>query len=161
MMEQWRCYRTNVWMFTLVVLMTCSPWSWILIKSYFPLEKHIHHLRVARDRDILTRDPVNEDLTRGRHSQDIGEAWAEKRSRELGNLVQRRFHYLQHPANCSSAKKLVCDISQGRRGLGLQLHYLVHCLITAYATHRTLVVRDSGWAYSHTGWTAVFLPLRY
>lgn len=40
------------------------------------------------------------------------ERWRHKESEELSDLVQRRLHYLQHPEDCSTARKLVCRLNK-------------------------------------------------
>lgn len=47
---------------------------------------------------------------------------------------------LQHPADCSSARKLVCDLNKGC-GFGCQIHHAVHCLTHAVALNRTMVLK--------------------
>lgn len=44
-------------------------------------------------------------------------------------------------------------------GYGCQLHHAVYCLIVAYGTERTLILKSRGWRYSRPGWEKVFLPL--
>ncbi|XP_059164715.1 alpha-(1,6)-fucosyltransferase-like isoform X2 [Physella acuta] len=84
--------------------------------------------------------------------------WRLNQSKELGDLVQRRFHYLQNPVNCKAAKKLVCNLHKGC-GFGCQLHHITYCLIAAYAMERTLILDSKGWRYSSKGWESVFQPL--
>lgn len=38
--------------------------------------------------------------------------WREKEANDLSNLVQDRFHFLQNPKDCKSAKKLVCSLNK-------------------------------------------------
>lgn len=40
------------------------------------------------------------------------EQWRQQESEELSNLVQRRLHHLQNPADCSQARKLVCRLNK-------------------------------------------------
>lgn len=81
-----------------------------------------------------------------------------RESVELGNLVQRRLHYLQNPDGCATAKKLVCNLSKGC-GYGCQLHHVAYCLMVAYATERTLILESRGWRYASKGWESVFQPI--
>ena len=39
--------------------------------------------------------------------------------------------YVQNPADCGSARKVVCDLLMAC-GFGCAIHHLVLCLITAY-----------------------------
>ena len=79
-------------------------------------------------------------------------------SRKLGELLQRRLHYLQNPSNCSKAKKLVCNLSK-TCGFGCQIHHVTYCFIMAYATERTLLLTSRGWQYASEGWESAFMPL--
>ncbi|KAL3875017.1 hypothetical protein ACJMK2_037959 [Sinanodonta woodiana] len=91
-------------------------------------------------------------------SVDDMEEWRNNESRELGELVQRRFHYIQNPADCSKAKKIVCNLGKGC-GYGCQLHHVTYCLMMAYANKRTLILESKGWRYATGGWESVFQPL--
>ncbi|XP_046384162.1 alpha-(1,6)-fucosyltransferase [Ischnura elegans] len=85
-------------------------------------------------------------------------AWREMESLELSYLVQRRLHYLQNPPDCAAARKLLCNLNKGC-GYGCQVHHVVYCLIVAYGTKRTLVLRSKGWRYHKAGWEEVFHPV--
>lgn len=84
--------------------------------------------------------------------------WRIKEAEELSNIVQARLHYLQNPKDCSSARKLVCNLNKGC-GYGCQVHHAVYCFIVAYSTERTLILRSHNWRYAQKGWETVFLPL--
>ena len=56
----------------------------------------------------------------------------EKHSRDLGDWMQQKLASLQNPANCSSAKKLVCQLRNC--GATCQIHHVSYCLILALAT---------------------------
>lgn len=84
--------------------------------------------------------------------------WKEEVSTSLGDLMQRRLRYLQNPANCSQAKRMVCNVAK-TCGFGCQVHHIAYCFILAYATERMLVINSRGWQYSDHGWESVFLPL--
>ncbi|RUS68627.1 hypothetical protein EGW08_023611 [Elysia chlorotica] len=88
------------------------------------------------------------------------EQWREQKSKELGDLVQKRFTNIQNPSDCSSAKKIVCNLHKGC-GFGCQLHHVAYCLITAYALRRTLILESRGWRYAPKGWETVFEPLSH
>ncbi|XP_063427780.1 alpha-(1,6)-fucosyltransferase-like [Mytilus trossulus] len=92
------------------------------------------------------------------YDTDEMDKWREKEGKELGELVQKRLHYIQNPKDCSKAKKIVCNLSKGC-GYGCQLHHVTYCLITAYALERTMVLESKGWRYAAAGWETVFLPL--
>lgn len=86
------------------------------------------------------------------------EYFRHKEAKDLSDLVQKRFHFLQNPPDCSTAKKLVCKINKGC-GLGCQLHHIVYCFIMAYATERTLILKSKGWRYHKGGWEEIFMPV--
>ena len=59
-------------------------------------------------------------------SSDGFEEWRKRKSKELSDLVQARLHVLQNPANCSSARKLLCNLnSLPLCGYGCSLHHAV------------------------------------
>lgn len=76
----------------------------------------------------------------------------------LSDIVQKRLHYIQHPQDCNSARKLVCRLNKGC-GYGCQIHHVVYCFIMAYATERTLILKSDSWRYNRAGWEQVFRPL--
>ncbi|CAH1371450.1 hypothetical protein MTP99_012929 [Tenebrio molitor] len=84
--------------------------------------------------------------------------WREKEANDLSDLVQKRFHHLQNPANCKTAKKLICTLNKGC-GYGCQLHHAVYCFMVAYGTKRTLILKSKGWRYHKSGWDEVFKPV--
>ncbi len=84
--------------------------------------------------------------------------WKTVMSQELGELMQRRFQYLQNPPNCSTARKLICNFTNWC-GFACQVHHFSYCFIVAYATERMLVLNSQGWQYANEGWGSVFLPL--
>ncbi|XP_008558774.1 alpha-(1,6)-fucosyltransferase [Microplitis demolitor] len=89
---------------------------------------------------------------------DGHQQWREKESRDLSNLVQKRFWHLQNPSDCNSAKKLTCNLNKGC-GFGCQIHHLTYCFLVAYGTERTLILKSKGWRYQKDGWESVFKPL--
>lgn len=84
--------------------------------------------------------------------------WREQESKDLSDLVQRRIQYLQNPKDCSTAKKLICNLNKGC-GFGCQLHHAVYCFLVAYGTQRTLILKSKGWRYHKGGWEEVFKPV--
>uniref|UniRef100_A0A1A9ZI66 Alpha-(1,6)-fucosyltransferase n=1 Tax=Glossina pallidipes TaxID=7398 RepID=A0A1A9ZI66_GLOPL len=86
------------------------------------------------------------------------EVWRHEESQTLSDLVQKRLHYLQNPADCSKARKLVCKLEQFC-DYGCQLHHAVYCFIVAYATERTLILNSQHWGYKKYDWIDVFHPV--
>lgn len=84
--------------------------------------------------------------------------WRLKEAVELSDLVQRRIRYLQNPKDCEKSKKLLCNLNKGC-GYGCQLHHAVYCLLVAYGTQRTLILKSKGWRYNRAGWEQVFRPV--
>ncbi|KAK4887719.1 hypothetical protein RN001_003990 [Aquatica leii] len=84
--------------------------------------------------------------------------WRQKESADLSNIVQKRLQYLQHPADCKNAKKIVSTISYFC-GFGCQMHHLVHAMILAYGLERTLILESTDWPYHQGGWNKVFMPV--
>jgi glycoprotein 6-alpha-L-fucosyltransferase len=103
------------------------------------------------------KQSILNDLTDMKNS-DGYEYWRHKEANALSSLVQRRLSYLQNPADCNSARKLVCRLNKGC-GYGCQLHHVVYCFIMAYSTERTLVLKSKGWRYHKSGWEEVFKPI--
>lgn len=85
--------------------------------------------------------------------------WRDKEHESLSELVQNRLHRLQNPADCQTAKKLVCELNKGC-GYGCQVHHLLYCFLTAYGSKRTLIIDSKNWRYSPAkGWEGVFQPV--
>uniref|UniRef100_UPI00358F6366 alpha-(1,6)-fucosyltransferase isoform X2 n=1 Tax=Myxine glutinosa TaxID=7769 RepID=UPI00358F6366 len=89
---------------------------------------------------------------------DGRDEWRAREAQQLTEIVQKRLRLLQNPPDCSSARKLVCNINKGC-GFGCQLHHVVYCFMIAYGTHRTLVLESRGWRYNPYGFEKVFLPV--
>lgn len=86
-------------------------------------------------------------------------AWKKRTAIELARLVQKRFHYLQNPKDCNSARKLICDLSKPC-GYGCLIHHIGYCFILAYATQRTFILDSNSWYFAENkGWSSLFLPL--
>ncbi len=79
-------------------------------------------------------------------------------SNDLSTLMANRLHKLQNPANCETAKKLVCHVAKAC-GFGCQIHHVSYCFILAYASQRTLILDSTNWKYSPKGWNVVFKPI--
>ena len=85
--------------------------------------------------------------------------WKNKTAVQLGQLVQKRFHYLQNPKDCKTARKLICDLSKPC-GYGCLIHHIGYCFIVAYATERTMILQSDTWYFAENkGWNSVFAPL--
>lgn len=61
--------------------------------------------------------------------------WREKEANDLSDLVQKRFHHLQNPANCKTAKKLICTLNKVKildlmlkRSVMRKYTYILHVL---------------------------------
>ncbi|XP_025108895.1 alpha-(1,6)-fucosyltransferase-like isoform X3 [Pomacea canaliculata] len=89
---------------------------------------------------------------------DEDDEWRVSESKQLGDLVQRRLLVLQNPQNCSKAKIVVCNLGRPY-GFGSMLHEATMCLLTAYATHRTLVLTTNGWRFTPSTWDTFMMPL--
>ena len=108
--------------------------------------------------ELETREQaVLVDLEQLRASDGFDE-WREGESKALSALVQARLHHLQNPEDCSSARKLVCNLNKGC-GYGCQIHHAIYCFLVAYGTERTLILKSKGWRYNKKGFENVFLPL--
>ncbi|VDM44450.1 unnamed protein product [Toxocara canis] len=83
--------------------------------------------------------------------------WREAALADISAKMQSRLDQLQNPADCSSARALICQLNKGC-GFGCQLHHVAYCFIVAYGTNRTLIMLRDGrdWNYSKKGWTAAF-----
>ncbi|KAL0266815.1 UNVERIFIED_CONTAM: hypothetical protein PYX00_009258 [Menopon gallinae] len=85
-------------------------------------------------------------------------SWREAEAHSLAKELERRLKHLQNPKDCSTAKKIVCNLNKGC-GFGCQIHHAAYCLIVAYATKRTLILTSKGWRYHKNGWEDIFLPV--
>ncbi|CAL8087485.1 unnamed protein product [Orchesella dallaii] len=77
--------------------------------------------------------------------------------KELGRIVQKRIELLQNPTDCGKARKLLCSV-ETECGFGCTVHQVVYCLITAYATSRTLILKLKD-DHGEFSWNQLFLPL--
>ena len=62
---------------------------------------------------------------------DGHDQWRRTEAKDLSDLVQARLKYLQNPEDCSSARKLVCNLNKGC-GYGCQVHHAIYCFLVAY-----------------------------
>ncbi|KHN87329.1 Alpha-(1,6)-fucosyltransferase [Toxocara canis] len=88
--------------------------------------------------------------------------WREAALADISAKMQSRLDQLQNPADCSSARALICQLNKGC-GFGCQLHHVAYCFIVAYGTNRTLIMLRDGrdWNYSKKGWTAAFRVVQF
>ncbi|XP_047493138.1 alpha-(1,6)-fucosyltransferase-like [Penaeus chinensis] len=99
------------------------------------------------------------DLWRLRNESGL-HAWQKNEVEELSNLIQNRIYALQHPADCESAKKIVCNLPawpEGR-GIGSHLHHISYCFLASYGTQRTLIINEKPTNMDFSTGT-YFLPL--
>ena len=62
----------------------------------------------------------------------------------------------QNPKDCKTSKRLLCARQQPC-GVGCQIHWVMYCFTSAYATNRTLIIDESHLSdYSEEGWGSVF-----
>ena len=81
--------------------------------------------------DLETREQVVlHDLEKMKET-DGHDQWRQTEARDLSDLVQARLKHLQNPEDCSSAKKLVCNLNKGC-GYGCQIHHAIYCFLIAY-----------------------------
>lgn len=86
--------------------------------------------------------------------------WRWNSANSASDLVQRRLLQLQNPANCSTAKKLVCALDIDC-GFGCQYHHIMYCLVMAYANERTLILHPNSWRVRIKSkvWEDIFEPV--
>lgn len=92
------------------------------VKKYaddFPLDKREKDIDDAIKNIWEHKKSLMNDLDKLMDADGHGE-WREKESRELSDLVQRRFYHLQNPSDCNTAKKLTCSLNKGC-GFGCQV----------------------------------------
>ncbi|KAF6264821.1 hypothetical protein COO60DRAFT_22761 [Scenedesmus sp. NREL 46B-D3] len=85
------------------------------------------------------------------------QAWLRQ---EVTAAVFQALYDLQHPANCSSVRKLHCNFNKGC-GFGCELHHVVHCFATAVALNRTMLVHvhPTNYFKTATAWTDSLQPI--
>ncbi|VDP32892.1 unnamed protein product [Heligmosomoides polygyrus] len=80
--------------------------------------------------------------------------WRRQALQQVTDNLQRRLQNSQNPKRCDMAKFVVCDIPDAC-GFVCQLHHLVFCLMVAFASKRTLVIRGDG-----TSWRSVHVSFK-
>ncbi|CAG5127662.1 unnamed protein product, partial [Candidula unifasciata] len=86
------------------------------------------------------------------------DVYRNQRLQELGDLIQRRLEFLQNPTDCKTSKKLVCILSLPC-GFACQIHHCLHCVISAYALGRSLVLKSRSSLYASESFDSVFEPM--
>ncbi|KAK3855023.1 hypothetical protein Pcinc_038548 [Petrolisthes cinctipes] len=124
------------------------------VESYPDLTSHID--QILEEGSDHTR-VLQFDMSRLSQLDGLG-TWREQEALDLSSVVQKRLHTLQNPHDCEKARKLVCNLNKGC-GYGCQIHHVVYCLIVAYGSKRTLILKSRGWRYNKAGWEDVFQPL--
>lgn len=88
--------------------------------------------------------------------------WRKSKIIELENLVQNDFKLLQNPKDCqlkNKIGKILCDLNKPC-GFGCQMHHLILCFITAYATKRVLILESKNWlGETSLGYEKFFQPV--
>ncbi len=79
-----------------------------LLNSTLSSARH-HYNVVIRDLEVLAEN-------------DGYAEWRQNESKALSSIVQNRLKALQNPKDCSSARKLVCNLNKGC-GYGCQVKY--------------------------------------
>ena len=91
------------------------------------------------------------------NGNNFGE-WRKKESQDLSKKVQNVLKQLQNPSDCDKAKKIICDLNKSC-GFGCQMHHLMYCFITAYASNRNMILESKQGRYKNKGFEAYFKPL--
>ena len=68
----------------------------------------------------------------------LQQAWIKS---QVTAQVFKLLNDLQHPPDCTQARKLVCKLNASQCGFGCQIHHAVHCLAHALALNRTLILK--------------------
>jgi len=135
---------------------------WFYIRSKLEALKKDKSQLESKVKEVLSELETREqvvllDLEKMKET-DGHDQWRQTEARDLSDLVQARLKHLQNPEDCSSAKKLVCNLNKGC-GYGCQIHHAIYCFLIAYGTERTMVLKSQGWRYNKKGFEEVFLPL--
>ncbi|KAI1717593.1 variant SH3 domain-containing protein [Ditylenchus destructor] len=135
-------------------------------ETYFYLNSQLEKLSEDKKVDRFKQHIKNQMISLLSESAAFGstvdkaEEWHRKALAKLTDRIQNTLYKLQHPADCSKAKILLCDLNKGC-GFGCQLHHVTYCLTVAAAAQRTMILERDGndWRYSHHGWKAAFKPI--
>ena len=98
------------------------------------------------------------------HMEQLGQLdriieWRGQEMQKLSAEVQSAILRLQNPADCGKAKKLICNYSYETCGLGCLVNHGAYCLITALATNRVAIMKNTPWFYSNITVHKFFAPL--
>ena len=85
--------------------------------------------------------------------------WRKKEIKQLSSIVESAILRLQNPTDCKKAKKIICNYSYETCGLGCLINHGAYCLITALATNRVAIMKDTPWFYSNITVQKFFAPL--
>ena len=113
-----------------------------------------HHNKFSSELQLVMKSELEQ-----MEENDGFSKWRQQEILELASEVQSAIVRSQNPLDCSSAKKLVCQIRSQGCGFGCLIHQTVYCLITAVATRRVLILGDQPWWYSNITIKHFFLPL--
>ncbi|EEB15853.1 alpha-(1,6)-fucosyltransferase, putative [Pediculus humanus corporis] len=116
-------------------------------------EKINNILKMTAEHKLSLMKDIN-----GLSKEDGFSSWRKSESASLAAELEKRLKLLQNPEDCTTAKKLICNLNKGC-GFGCQIHHAAYCLIVAYASKRTLILTSKGWRYHKSGWEDIFLPL--
>ncbi|KAL7078181.1 hypothetical protein ACQ4LE_002527 [Meloidogyne hapla] len=77
----------------------------------------------------------------------------------VGEKIQSAINLLQHPANCSNARFLVCPIDDPGWGFGFLTHQIRICLELAMESRRTMILKnEKSLRNFNVKWNDVFEP---
>lgn len=86
------------------------------------------------------------------------EKWRLKESKELSEMIHRRFKKLQNPDNCDTAGIVKC-YPYYLGGWGVTIHHVGECLIVGHQLDRTMVFNSTNLQYNKTaGFTELLEP---
>lgn len=90
---------------------------------------------------------------------DGGATWRTNLLNKLSGLIQEEIRSLQTPADCSSVNKIMCSLFHNNRGFGSQVHAMAYCLLLAYISNRTLVIKTERFRYGKIAWEETMEPI--
>ena len=108
---------------------------WFYVRSKLESLKKDKSQLETKVKEVLSELETREqvvllDLERMKET-DGHDQWRQTEARDLSNLVQARLKHLQNPEDCSTARKLVCNLNKGC-GYGCQIHHAIYCFLVAY-----------------------------
>ncbi|CAK9293615.1 unnamed protein product [Gordionus sp. m RMFG-2023] len=109
--------------------------------------------------DVFIKQILNDLLSQSDLMKDISDdLWKTRLNARLSELVNQRIIEYQNPKNCTTARKLICDVDKSC-GFGCQIHHVIYCLVVAFSSKRTLILKSENWKYDSLGFEHEFLPL--